>query len=232
MSGRVLITGASGALGRSVVARFLDAGDAVVAVGATEGALSELRPLAGEDRLVLRRADLSVTSEVEGVFAEEESAAGVPRAVVHLVGGFRYARFADLSDADWDYLVKLNLDTTFRVFRECARRFERAGGGTLVAVSAPAAFLGEAGVGGYAAGKAGVLRMVESLAREMAPFGGRANAVLPGTMDTPANRAAMPDADPTKWAKTDDVAAVIHFLTAPAAAAVNGAAVRVPGPKP
>jgi len=230
MSGRVLITGASGALGRSVVARFLAAGDAVVAVGATEGALTELRPLAGEERLAVRRADLSVTSEVEGVFAEEEAAAGVPQAVVHLVGGFRYARFADLSDADWSYLMKLNLDTTFRVFRECARRFERAAGGSLVAVSAPAAFLGEAGVGGYAAGKAGVLRRVESLAREMAPFGGRANAVLPGTMDTPANRASMPKADPAKWAKTDDVAAVIHFLTTPAAAAVNGAAVRVPGP--
>jgi len=75
-----------------------------------------------------------------------------------------------------------------------------------------------------------VLRMVESLAREMAPFGGRANAVLPGTMDTPANRAAMPDSDPSQWAKTDDVASVIHFLTTPAAVAVNGAAVRVPGP--
>ena len=137
---------------------------------------------------------------------------------------------ANLSDADWTYLLKLNLDTTFRVFRECARRFERARGGVLVAVSAPAALLGEAGVGGYAATKAGVLRMVESLAREMAPFGGRANAVLPGTMDTPANRAAMPDSDPSQWAKTDDVASVIHFLTTPAAVAVNGAAVRVPGP--
>jgi len=57
-----------------------------------------------------------------------------------------------------------------------------------------------------------------------------ANTVLPGTMDTPANRAAMPDSDPSQWAKTDDVASVIHFLTTPAAAAVNGAAVRVPGP--
>ncbi len=100
----------------------------------------------------------------------------------------------------------------------------------VVAVSAPAALLGEAGVGGYAATKAGVLRMVESLAREMAPFGGRANAVLPGTMDTPANRTAMPDADPSQWAKTEDVASVIHFLTTAAAAAVNGSAVRVPGP--
>jgi NAD(P)-dependent dehydrogenase (short-subunit alcohol dehydrogenase family) len=229
MSGRVLITGASGALGRSVVARFLEAGDGVLAAGATEAALAELRPLAGEDRLVLRRADLASTPEVGKLFDEEESAAGIPRAVVHLVGGFRWSRLADLSDADWTYLMKLNLDTTFRVFRESARRFERAGGGVVVAVSAPAALLGEAGVGGYAAAKAGVLRMVESLAREMAPFGGRANAVLPGTMDTPANRAAMPDADPSKWATTGDVASVIHFLTTSAAAAVNGAAVRVPG---
>ena len=230
MNGRVLITGAAGALGRSVVERFLDGGDRVLAVDANEEALGELTPLAPSDALSVRRVDLADTAEVARLFDEVESASGVPRAVVHLVGGFRWARFADCSDADWNYLVKLNLETTFRVFRECARRFERAGRGAVVAVSAPAALLGEAGVGGYAAAKAGVLRMVESLAREMAPFGGRANAVLPGTMDTPANRAAMPDADPAKWARTEDVAAVIHFLTTPAAVAVNGAAVRVPGP--
>jgi NAD(P)-dependent dehydrogenase (short-subunit alcohol dehydrogenase family) len=213
-----------------VVERFLAAGARVLAVGATQAALAELTPLGSADVLTVRRADLASTPEVERLFDEEEASSGVPRAVVHLVGGFRWSRFADLSDADWTYLLKLNLDTTFRVFRECARRFERAGGGVVVAVSAPAALLGEAGIGGYAATKAGVLRMVESLAREMAPFGGRANAVLPGTMDTPANRAAMPDADPTQWAKTEDVASVIHFLTTPGAAAVNGAAVRVPGP--
>ncbi len=230
MNGRVLITGAAGALGRSVVERFLAAGDRVLAVDFNEEALAELTSLAPSETLSVRRVDLAETAEVERLFDEVESASGVPRAVVHLVGGFRWARFADCSDADWSYLVKLNLETTFRVFRECARRFERAGGGAVVAVSAPAALLGEAGIGGYAAAKAGVLRMVEALARELAPFGGRANAVLPGTMDTAANRAASPDADPEKWAKTEDVAAVIHFLTTPAAVAVNGAAVRVPGP--
>ena len=230
MNGRVLITGAAGALGRSVVARFLDAGDRVLAVDHDEEALAALTSLAPSDKLSVRRVDLADSAEVARLFDDAESASGVPRAVVHLVGGFRWARLADMSDADWNYLVKLNLETTFRIFRECARRFERAGGGMAVAVSAPAALLGEAVVGGYAAAKAGVLRMVESLAREMSPFGGRANAVLPGTMDTPANRAAMPDADPAKWAKTEDVASVIHFLTTPAAAAVNGAAVRVPGP--
>lgn len=229
MSGRVVITGAAGALGRSVVRRFLDAGERVLAVDANEAALGELTDLAPSDRLSVRRVDLADTGEVERLFDDSERASGTPPAVIHLVGGFRWARFADLSDRDWTYLVTLNLETTFRVCRECARRFEKAAGGCLVAVSAPAALLGEAGVGGYAAVKAGVLRMVESLAREMAGFGGRANAILPGTMDTPANRAAMPDADPAQWVSPDDVAAVIHYLTTPAAAAVNGAAVRVPG---
>ena len=230
MSGRVLITGAGGALGRSVVARFLDGGDRVLAVDHNEGHLAELTSLAPSDALSVRKVDLGSSVDVARLFDEVEAASGVPRAVVHLVGGFRYGRFADLSDADWDFLMKVNLDTTFRIFRESARRFEKAGGGSVVAVSSPAALLGEAGVGGYAAAKAGVLRMVEALAREMAPFGGRANAVLPGTMDTAANRASMPGADPTKWVTTEAVAEVVHYLTTPASAAVNGAAVRVPGP--
>jgi NAD(P)-dependent dehydrogenase (short-subunit alcohol dehydrogenase family) len=236
--GRVLVTGAAGALGQSVVARFLAGGAAVLAVGRDDAQLSrlaaELAPLALPGELAVHPADLADSAAVAGLF-EQAAAAGPVSAVVHLVGGFRFARLADLSDRDWSYLVTLNLETTFRVFRAAARTFESTGGGaplSIVAVSAPAALLGEAGVGGYAAAKAGVLRLVESLAREIAPFGGRANAVLPGTMDTPGNRAAMPEADPAQWVTPEAVAEVIHFLTTPAAAAVNGAAVRVPGPKP
>lgn len=229
MDGRVLVTGAAGALGRSVVSRFLDAGQRVLAVDADEDALGELALLAPALLLSVRRVDLASTPEVERLFADTEEASGPPPAVVHLVGGFRWARFADMTDRDWSYLVTLNLETTFRICRETARTFERARGGALVAVSAPAALLGEAGVGGYAAAKAGVLRMVEALARELSPFA-RANAVLPGTMDTPANRAAMPDVDPARWVTTAAVAEVVHYLTTPASAAVNGAAVRVSGP--
>lgn len=231
MNGRVLITGAAGALGRSVVARCLDAGERVLAVDANEGSLAGLSALAPPDRLEVRKVDLTSSDDVGRLFAETEGAAGI-QAVLHLVGGFRWSRIADMSDQDWSFLLALNLETTFRIFRAAARRFETARGGSLVAVAAPAGLLGEAGVGAYAATKAGVLRLVESLAREIAPFGARANAVLPGTMDTPANRASMPDADPAQWVTTDAVASVIHFLTTPAAAAINGAAIRVPGPKP
>lgn len=229
-SGRVLITGASGALGRSVVARFLAAGDPILAVGTDDGALGELTALAPSAALSVHRADLTDSAQVARLFAEAETASGIPRAVVHLVGGFKFGRLADLSDQDWSFLLRVNLETTFRVLRETARAFGRARGGALVAVASPAGLEGTAGMGAYGATKAGVIRLVEALARELAPAGARANAVLPGTMDTAANRAAMPDADPAGWVTTEAVAEVIHFLTTPAAAAVNGAAVRVPGP--
>ncbi len=238
MSGRVLVTGAGGALGRSVVARFLAGGDAVLAVDHTRRGLDDLAAglreagVSGVDGLALEVADLASAPAVEALFdgfAAREGLAA-PGAVVHLVGGFRFGHLADLSDDDWRFLLRLNLDTTFLLARQCARRFAAAGGGAFVAVSAPAARLGEPGIGGYSATKAGVLRLVEALAREMAPFGGRANAVLPGTMDTPANRAAMPDADPSRWVSTEAVAEVLHFLASPAAAGVNGAGVPVPGP--
>jgi NAD(P)-dependent dehydrogenase (short-subunit alcohol dehydrogenase family) len=228
-NGRVLITGASGALGRSVVARFLAAGDPILAVGTDEGALGELTALAPSAALAVRRADLTDAGEVARLFADAEATSGIPRAVVHLVGGFRYGRLADLSDRDWSFLLRVNLETTFLICRETARAFARAQGGVLVAAASPAGLEGAVGMGAYAATKAGVLRLVESLARELAPAGARANAILPGTMDTAANRAAMPAADPAGWVTTDAVAEVVHFLTTPAAAAVNGAAVRVPG---
>ena len=227
MQGRVLITGASGALGGSVVRRFLAGGERVLAVyGRNPGDLAGLAPA---DRLAVRQVDMGSTAEVERLFAEELAAETAP-VVVHLVGAFRYGRLGELSDEDWSYLMRVNLDSTFRVARECARCFERAGGGALVVAASPAALLGEAGVAAYAAAKAGTLRLVESLAREVAPFGGRANAVLPGTMDTPANRRAMPGEDPARWVSTRAVAEVIYYLSTPAAAGVNGAAVRVPGP--
>jgi len=227
MRGRVLITGASGALGGSVVRRFLAGGERVLAVyGSHPGDLAGLAPA---DRLAVRQVDLGSTAEVERLFGEELAAETSP-VVAHLVGGFRYGRLRDLDDEDWSFLMQVNLETTFRVARECARCFERAGGGSLVVVSSPAGLLGEAGVAAYAAAKAGTLRLVESLAREVAPFGGRANAVLPGTMDTPANRRAMPGADPATWVSTRAVAEVIYYLSTAAAAGVNGAAVRVPGP--
>jgi len=225
-----VVTGATGGLGGSVVARFVAEGRPVLAAGRDEGALAELARSAPEGLVAVRAADLAEAAEVTALFDAAEAEGGTPPAVVHLAGGFRYGKLADLSDEDWRFLQRANVETTFRVLAETSRRFAAARGGSFVAVAAPAATRGAAGVGGYAAAKAAVLRLVESVAREMADFGGRANAVLPGTMDTPANRAAMPDADRGTWVSTEAVAEVIHYLTTDAARGVNGAAVRVTGP--
>jgi NAD(P)-dependent dehydrogenase (short-subunit alcohol dehydrogenase family) len=229
MNGRVLITGATGALGGSVVRRCLAAGERVLAVGTRERELGELALLAPPPAVETRRAELSSTAACAELFAAWRPEAGDAPIVLHLVGGFRYGRLAETSDEDWSALVTTNLETTFRVLRESARVLAAAGGGALVAVASPAGLLGEAGVGAYAATKAAVLRLVESLAREVGPLGARANAVLPGTIDTAANRAAMPGADRAGWVSPEAVAEAIYWLTTPAAAGVNGAAVRVPG---
>lgn len=180
--------------------------------------------------LTTRVVDLTRSDEVTALFSAGGKSEAVWHSVVHLVGGFRYGRLMDLTDEDWRFLVDVNLETTFRVLRAAERCFEAARGGSFVAVSAPAARRGTSSLGAYAATKAGVLRLVESAAREMKTFGARANAVLPGTMDTPGNRRAMPEANPADWVSTAAVSAVIEFLTSDAAGAVNGAAVLVPGP--
>ena len=223
----VLVTGAGGALGRSVVAALLAAGERVAAVDGRKSSLSMLAP---SQLLSTHSANLTETAEVDRLFAEVAADAGGPSAVVHLVGGFAYGKLSTFQDEDWSRLLAVNLETSFRVFRAAARAFESHRGGSLVAVAAPAGLRGEAGFGVYSACKAAVLRMIESLSRELAPFGARANAVLPGTMDTPANRAAMPDVDPRNWLRTEDLAAVILSLISPATAAINGAAIPVPEP--
>jgi NAD(P)-dependent dehydrogenase (short-subunit alcohol dehydrogenase family) len=103
------------------------------------------------------------------------------------------------------------------------------GGGSIVYVSSRAAREQRAGNAAYAVSKAGLLVLAESVAEEYRGRGIRANAILPGTMDTPANRRSMPNADHSKWVPTEEVARVILFLASPASAAVNGAAVPVYG---
>lgn len=230
LSDRVLITGAAGALGRAVAHYFLEAGESLLAVDVDEEALAELTPLAPSQRLAVRRADLARGEEVESLFAELARAGRLPRRLVHLVGGFHYALLRDYTDEAWARLLRMNLETTFHLFRCCARYLERGGPGSIVAVASPAARATEAGLGPYGAAKAGVLCLVESLGRELAASGVRVNAIIPGTMDTPANRKAMPDTDPAAWVRPEDVAAVLHFLSSERAAAVSGAAVAVPGP--
>jgi NAD(P)-dependent dehydrogenase (short-subunit alcohol dehydrogenase family) len=125
--------------------------------------------------------------------------------------------------------TRLNTLTTLNLFRAALPAMRAARSGSLVAVGAKPAFDAPSGFGAYAASKAGVLRLVEAFAAELKRDGVRVNAVIPGTMDTPQNRAAMPKADPSNWVTTAEVAAAIAFLLDPSASGVTGAALQAPG---
>jgi NAD(P)-dependent dehydrogenase (short-subunit alcohol dehydrogenase family) len=219
----VLVTGGGGALGSAVVARCLAEGWRVIALDAAERRLERVREAHAGAAVETALVDLADSASVDAFFARDLGSA--PR-VAHLVGGFAYGPLAELDDQTWRSQIEVNLDTTFRLFRGCARAFARAGAGSLVAVSSPHALSTPANVAAYAAAKAGVLRLVQGLAAELGPAG-RVNAVLPQTMDTPANRAAMPDVDPARWVRTEDVAEVIAFLLSDRARGVSGAFVEV-----
>jgi NAD(P)-dependent dehydrogenase (short-subunit alcohol dehydrogenase family) len=139
------------------------------------------------------------------------------------------APIADQDGAMWDSMLRMNVLTTAAAFRAVLPHLRKAGRGSLVAIGAMAALGAPAEMAAYAAAKSAVLRLVESTAAELKPTGIRANAVLPGTIDTPQNRAAMPDADAARWVTPAQVAAAMGFLLSDDAAGVTGALLPVTG---
>jgi NAD(P)-dependent dehydrogenase (short-subunit alcohol dehydrogenase family) len=216
-----LVTGASGNLGRATVA-------ALVAAGARVAAADRAGAAAGPGVTPLAPVDLADPEACRRMVSEAEAALGGLDGVAHTVGGFAMAPAAAGDAAFWAEMTRLNLMTTLAVFQAAIPAL-RGRGGALVAVSAGAALKAPAQLGAYAASKAGVLRLVEAFADELKAARVRVNAVLPGTMDTPQNRVAMPDADPALWARPEEVAAAIAFLIGPAASGVTGAALPVTG---
>jgi NAD(P)-dependent dehydrogenase (short-subunit alcohol dehydrogenase family) len=145
------------------------------------------------------------------------------------VGSWAGARIAETSDVTWRQLVASNLDSSFWVLRGALRRMIPRRAGRVVLVSSMGALSPDPDAAAYGTVKAALLHLVDAAARETAGTGVTVNVVLPGTMDTAANRKAMPARDPSKWAKTEEVAAAAAFLLSDDAAGVNGARVTVPG---
>ncbi len=220
----IILTGAAGNLGRAVTARLLAAGAHVVGFD---------RPGPGLDGLVgveaVGIADLADEGACDAAVGAVVASRGGVDGVVHTVGGFAFAGLAESGPGLWEQQFRLNVLTTLNVLRAALVPMRAAGRGSIVAVGAGAALRGPGFMSAYAAAKSGVHRMVESFAEEVKNEGVRVNAVLPGTMDTPQNRADMPDADPSKWTRTSEVAETIAFLLSDAASGMTGALVPVMG---
>jgi len=150
-------------------------------------------------------------------------------AVVHLVGGFSSGTIAETSDKVWDLMMSVNLRTAFNVMRASLPSMIAAKRGRIVAVGSRAAVNASPGISAYAVSKAALVALVKNAAAEVTDSGITVNAVLPSTIDTPANRKAMATADFSKWVAPESIAQLIVWVCSDAAANVNGAAIPIYG---
>ena len=224
----VIVTGAFGALGR-VVARTLAAQGAKLAL--VDAAPATPEAIAGEfsAHLLLPGTDLSSPLPTRAMVARVLARYDALDAVVNVAGGFRWETVADGDAATWDMLFTVNLKTALNVCQASLPQLLQRPGGRIVNVGAGAAGKAAAGMGAYAASKSAVLRLTEALAEETKDRGLTVNAVLPGIIDTPANRKDMPQADVSRWVTPEAVADVIAFLLSDAARAITGAGIPVLG---
>jgi NAD(P)-dependent dehydrogenase (short-subunit alcohol dehydrogenase family) len=216
--GRVVVTGAAGALGGAVAERLHLAGWEVVALDVAPAA-----HLPGCAKVAVGGVDLTDEAAVADAFAALGPLAGL----VNVAGGFAWETVADGGGETWDRLFAINVKTALNACKAALPCLSV--GGAIVNIGAAAADKAEIGMAAYAASKSGVARLTESLAAELRPRGIRVNAVLPSIIDTPANRADMPDADFARWVTADELANVIAFLLSAEAGGVTGAAIPVTG---
>jgi NAD(P)-dependent dehydrogenase (short-subunit alcohol dehydrogenase family) len=223
-----LITGGTGGLGAAVTARLLDDGWRVVVPWIVEHELERVR---SHDHLELVRADLFEPDEVSEVVNRAAADPDAPlRGVVNLVGGFHAGKRVHETPIEvFEAQFRLNLRPTYLVVGAALPHLSAAGGGSIVCMGTRAALQPFAGAAGYVSSKAAVLAFVRAVAVEYRDEGIRCNAVLPSVIDTPANRASMPNADHDRWVKPAEIAGVIAHLLSDDALPTSGALVPVYG---
>jgi NAD(P)-dependent dehydrogenase (short-subunit alcohol dehydrogenase family) len=224
----VLVTGATGGLGPAVVAAFLEDGWRVVATSRTGRPPQDL---VGYDRLESVATDLFEPADVAEAATVAAGAADAPlRALVNLVGGYAAGGLVHETPVEqFERQLTLNLRPTYLMTQAVLPHLVDAGGGAIVCVSARAAVAPFRGAAGYVSAKAAVLAFAQAVAVEYKAAGVRCNTILPSVIDTPANRAAQPGADPSRWVPPEQVAAVIRFLCSDDSAPTSGAAIPVHG---
>jgi NAD(P)-dependent dehydrogenase (short-subunit alcohol dehydrogenase family) len=221
----VLVAGGTGALGGAVVRELLDTGHRCALTWIVESERERTEAELG-DRVELIEADLFDPASA----AEAVATPGDLEAIVNLVGGFSMGPLVHETDPDeFDRLMRLNLTPAFNLARAGMPRMIERGGGAFVGVSARAALRPFAGAAGYVTSKAALLAFIQALDADYRKQGIRCNAILPSTIDTPANRAAEPDADHSKWVPPEEIAKVVRFLVSDESAPTSGAAVPVYG---
>jgi NAD(P)-dependent dehydrogenase (short-subunit alcohol dehydrogenase family) len=206
----VVVTGAAGNLGAAVSREFSSRGAHVVPIDMETNLL---------DQAVVNHA-------IEKIIHEKKKI----DVLCNIAGGFRMGKpVHETSDEDWNFLFDVNVRTVLHTARAVVPHMLKAGHGKIVNVGAFAAQKGAANMGAYIASKSAVIRLTESMAAELREKNINVNCVLPTVLDTPQNRAAMPNADPKRWVALQDLAGTIAFLASEEARAIHGAALPVTG---
>jgi NAD(P)-dependent dehydrogenase (short-subunit alcohol dehydrogenase family) len=234
MRSTLVITGAAGALGSTLVRHFHAGGHRVAAldVPAAEARLTALAAELGPTVLGVP-IDVGAAARWSAVLSLIEADLGPPDGAVLVAGGWQGGAplHAEPDDAAWRAMINVNLETTYQSLRALLPGMVKRGAGSVVVVGSRAAEQPWTSVNAsaYAAAKAAVVALAKTVAAEVLASGVRVNAVLPSIIDTPANRRAMPDADPARWVSTESLARVIDFLLFDGSKDVSGAALPVYG---
>ncbi|MDM0113830.1 SDR family oxidoreductase [Variovorax sp. J22R133] len=225
----VLITGAAGNLGQAVAKAFEAQGARLALLDLRADALAKV--FGSQDaRRMLVPANLLNADEADAAARAVVEHFGRIDVLCNLAGGFRMGTpVHDTEAATWDFMFGLNVRTVQHMAHAVVPQMLAQGGGKVINIGAFSAQRGAAKMGAYIASKSAVIRLTETMAAELRDKNINVNCVLPTIIDTPENRADMPDADPAKWVAPQDLAKVIAFLASDAARAVHGAALPVTG---
>jgi NAD(P)-dependent dehydrogenase (short-subunit alcohol dehydrogenase family) len=220
----VLITGASGGLGASVTQAFLDAGARVIGVSRS------IKPDAFGGSFTAIPAEVTSGATAKALADKVTDAFGRTDVLVHLVGAFEGGKaLHDTDEASFSRMMDINLRSAFLMLGAVLPRMRHQQAGRILAIGSKAAVEPAPMAALYAASKAALVSMIRSVSAENRDAGISANIVLPGTMDTPANRAAMPGADPAKWVQPAQVARLLVSLAGDELSQVNGAVIPIYG---
>ena len=220
-----LVTGANGGLGTHVTKALLDAGFTVVGL-APRIQQSDFNHL----NFIALPAALNSLDDAKKAAASVIARCGKIDVLAHLVGGFTGGQsIAETDDATWQRMFDANLNSAFHILRAVIPEMRKAGGGRIIAIGSRQAEEPAPTIGAYSASKAALVSLVKTVALENKDAGITANVILPGTMDTPANRKDMPGADVSQWVQPASVASLIVWLVGDAGKDVTGAAIPVYG---
>ncbi|MFZ0827635.1 MAG: SDR family NAD(P)-dependent oxidoreductase [Verrucomicrobiia bacterium] len=228
----VIITGAVGNLGMATARAFQQAGAKTVLVDRSPDRLRDVFKNISDspDHLLVGGIDLSDVVSLGKLIEQTLGKFGRVDVLINTVGGYRGGKLVHEADlADWDFLFNINVRTTLLCCRAVVPQMLKQQRGKIISVASRDGLNGGAGYAAYSASKSAVLRLTESLSNELKAANINVNCIMPGTIDTPQNRAAAPHGDFTKWVEPAAIADVLVFLASEAARAITGAAVPVYG---